>query len=453
MSKKKTNDIRLSEKLSLSTGIGVQNIMYGFVTAYVIIFFTDVYGISAALAGTIVLVSGLWDAVNDPMMGIIADKTRTKCGKFRPYMFAAIPAAIVYILLFTVPDLNETGKVIWAFATYIIYQMFYTVQDIPLWSLTAVMTKDTNKRTSLITLCKILGLFGGVIPIVFAASIINKFGGGAKGYQSLAIIIAVLGMIFIPAIFFFTKERVVSSKKKPSAFKLLKVIVQNKPLLLILSSHLIRSLGTALLITSLTYFTKYNLGNEETMMLIMVLYFVPATLGMIVIPMLSKRFDKKLLIIVAVSLQVLAFVALYLVGYASLTNILIVVGFIGFFMGLIDILIPAMFTETIDYSEWKLGTRAEGMVWSTQTLAVKAGTAIGGLVLGIILTSVGYVQNAVQTTSALNGIHMTISLVVGGIFLISLIPIFFYSLTRDKYKKLMSELEQRRASAKENESA
>lgn len=453
MSKKKTNDIRLSEKLSLSTGIGVQNIMYGFVTAYVIIFFTDVYGISAALAGTIVLVSGLWDAVNDPMMGIIADKTRTKWGKFRPYMFAAIPAAIVYILLFTVPDLNETGKVIWAFATYIIYQMFYTVQDIPLWSLTAVMTKDTNKRTSLITLCKILGLFGGVIPIVFAASLINKFGGGAKGYQSLAIIIAVLGMIFIPAIFFFTKERVVSSKKKPSAFKLLKVIIKNKPLLLILSSHLIRSLGTALLITSLTYFTKYNLGNEETMMLIMVLYFVPATLGMIVIPMLSKRFDKKLLIIVAVSLQVLAFVALYLVGYASLTNILIVVGFIGFFMGLIDILIPAMFTETIDYSEWKLGTRAEGMVWSTQTLAVKAGTAIGGLVLGIILTSVGYVQNAVQTTSALNGIHMTISLVVGGIFLISLIPIFFYSLTKDKYKKLMSELEQRRASAKENESA
>lgn len=453
MSNSKTNDIRLSEKLSLSTGIGVQNIMYGFVTAYVIIFFTDVYGISAALAGTIVLVSGLWDAVNDPMMGIIADKTRTKWGKFRPYMFAAIPAAIVYILLFTVPDLNETGKVIWAFATYIIYQMFYTVQDIPLWSLTAVMTKDTNKRTSLITLCKILGLFGGVIPIVFAASIINKFGGGARGYQSLAIIIAVLGMIFIPAIFFFTKERVVSSKKKPSTFKLLKVIIQNKPLLLILSSHLVRSLATALLITSLTYFTKYNLGNEETMMLIMVLYFVPATLGMIVIPMLSKRFDKKLLIIVSVSLQVLAFVALYLVGYASLTNILIVVGFIGFFMGLIDILIPAMFTETIDYSEWKLGTRAEGMVWSTQTLAVKAGTAIGGIVLGIILTSVGYVQNAVQTTSALNGIHMTISLVVGSIFLISLIPIFFYSLTRDKYKKLMSELEQRRASAKENESA
>jgi Na+/melibiose symporter-like transporter len=165
---------------------------------------------------------------------------------------------------------------------------------------------------------------------------------------------------------------------------------------------------------------------------------------MIIIPILSKRFDKKLLIIVSVLLQVIAFLAFYLVGYQNLTNILIVVGFIGFFMGLIDILIPSMFSETIDYSEWKLGTRAEGMVWSTQTLAVKAGTAFGGIVLGIILTSVGYVQNAVQTARALNGIHITISLVVGGIFLISLIPIFFYSLTRSKYKIIMEELEEKR---------
>lgn len=443
-------DVRFSEKISFALGIGSQNIMYGFVTTYVMIYFTDIFGISAAFAGTIIFASGLWDAVNDPFMGVLADKTRTRWGKFRPYMFASIPAAIMFVLLFTVPNISPTGKAIWALVTYLLYQMFYTVVDIPIWSITAVMTADTNKRTAILTFGKIAAQLGIILPIVFAPGIIKDLGGGAIGHQSLAIIIAAITIIFIPAIFFFTKERVVASNNKPSAIKLFKVILKNKPLLLILSSHLMRSIATALLIASLTYFTKYNLGDEETMMPIMALYFAPAIVGMVIIPMLSKVFDKKKLIIISALLQVIAFAALFLVGYKKLDSILIVVGFVGLFMGLIEVLIPSMFNETIDYSEWKLGTRAEGMVWSTQTLAVKAGTAIGGIVLGTILTNIGYVKNAVQTPLTLGGIHITISIVVGGIYLASIIPLCFYTLTKKKYKEIMNDLKVKRTNNSTN---
>lgn len=440
-----SKDVRFSEKISFALGIGSQNIMYGFVTTYVMIYFTDIFGISAAFAGTIILISGLWDAVNDPLMGVLADKTRTKWGKFRPYMLASIPAAIMFVLLFTVPDISPAGKAVWALVTYLLYQMFYTIVDIPIWSITAVMTTNTNKRTAVLTFGKIAAQLGLILPIVMAPILIKELGGGAKGHQSLAIIIAAISVLFIPMIFFFVKERVIPSSNRPSAGKLFKVILKNKPLLLLLSSHLIRSIATALLIATLTYFTKYNLGNEEKMMDIMILYFGPALLGMIAIPLLSKVFDKKKLIIVTGLLQVAAFAALFLVGYKKLSNILIVVGFVGLFMGLIEVLIPSMFNETIDYSEWKLGTRAEGMVWSTQTLAAKAGTAVGGIVLGTILTDIGYVKNAVQTAAALDGIHITISIVVGCIYLISIIPLCFYTLTKKKYKELMSELKVKRA--------
>ncbi len=446
--KEKVTKLSLKEKVGYSLGDTASHFVWDMVGFWILIFYTDTFGISAAAAGTIMLIARAWDMVSDPLMGIIADRTKTRWGKFRPYiLWMAFPYSILAVLTFTTPNFGESGKVIYAGVTYFLLMTVFTAINLPYSSLGAVMTSDSYERAGLNSYRFIFAFVGQFIVSGTALSLALYFGKGdtAKGYQYTLILFSVISFILFMVTFKTTKERVHPPKEQKESLKEdVKNLFKNRPWVILFFVGIISFVMFAMQNLSIAYYFKYYIGREENVQL----FNVVGTVALIVaIPFskpLAKRFGKRNVFLASSILSGLFFMMLYLPGIKDLTLFYIINILAKMAYAPAVPLLWTMLADTADYSEWKSGRRATGLVFSAATFAQKAGWGIGGALAGWLLAIFNFVPNADQTETAITGIKLMISVFPGVLYMSCAILLFFYAIDHKTCLIMQKDLEERR---------
>lgn len=439
--------LSLKEKLGYSVGDTASHFVWDMVGFWILIFYTDTYGISAAAAGTIMLIARFWDMISDPLMGIIADRTQTKWGKFRPYiLWMAIPYAILAVMTFTTPDFGETGKIIYAGATYFLLMTVFTAINLPYSSLGAVMTSDTMERTELNSYRFVFAFAGQLIVSGTALTLASYFGNGdnAAGYQKTLILFAGISLVLFFITFISTKERVEPPKEQKSSIKEdFKNLIKNRPWVILFLVGIVSFIMFALQNLSVAYYFKYYIGNEENVQL----FNVTGTIALIVVipfsKALAKRFGKKNVFLASSLLSGFFFMLLYLPSAENITAIYVINILAKMAYAPAVPLLWTMLADTADYSEWKHNRRSTGLVFSAASFAQKAGWGVGGALAGWLLALFNFVPNAVQTEMAMTGIKLMVSVVPGILYMSCAIFLFFYTIDRATEIQMQQELEAR----------
>lgn len=462
-----------TQKLSLREIIGYsasgfgQNIICGLVGGYILVFYTDVFGLSAYAAALIMFAARIFDALNDPIMGSVVDKTRTRWGKLRPYLlFTPLPIGILTILCFSSPDLSEAGKIAYAAVFYVLWGVVFTITDVPYWGLSSAMTQDTDERSKLLTAARLACSAGGglltlVVPQItaavttkvqrgFAAQALTTPAYSAALQQALqpvyfwiAVASAVIGAPLFLMAFFHTRERVVQTENPPSLKHNLFLLFQNKPLLLIVLSCVLGSLQTVYG-SMFLYLSKYTLseytGATDSWATIMSILTAPMGLvGSLILPILGKKYTKKSIYIYSRLFGAALLLAMYFIGYDTKTKVFLLAAglfLLGLPNGINNVLTYAMIGDTVDYLELKTGERGEGICFSMQTFISKMTMAFCALAIGICLGVVAYDANTyVPSPGVKNGLFSLATLGAAISTLASVIPIVFYSFTEDRQKQ------------------
>ena len=449
MSNTESNRLSIKEKIGYSLGDTASHFVWDMVGFWILIFYTDTYGISAAAAGTIMLIARFWDMVSDPLMGIIADRTNTRWGKFRPYiLWMAIPYGVLAILTFTTPDLGETGKVIYAGATYLLLMTVFTAINLPYSSLGAVMTSDSLERTELNSYRFVFAFAGQLIVSGTALTLAKWFGDGndADGYQRTLILFAGISLVLFMITFFTTKERVTVAKDQSNSIKAdFKSLTKNRPWFILFLVGIISFIMFALQNLSIAYYFKYYIGDEENVQF----FNVIGTIALIaVIPFskrLAKTFGKKNVFLASSLLSGFFFMLLFIPGEKDIISIYVINILAKMAYAPAVPLLWTMLADTADYSEWKTNRRSTGLVFSAASFAQKAGWGIGGALAGWMLALFNFVPNATQTETAMTGIKLMISVVPGVLYMSCAIFLFFYNIDKATEKEMQEELERRRS--------
>ena len=452
--------LTLKEKISYGFGDFASSMFWKLFSMFLLFFYTDVFGISAAAVGTMILVTRIWDSANDPIMGMIGDRTHTRWGHFRPYLlFVAIPFAIVGVLTFTTPDLGENGKLIYAYVTYTLMMMVYTAINVPYASLMGVMSHDTGERTALASWRFIGGFSGGLLVTATANSLVEYFSAGrdtASGYQLTVAVYAVLAAIFFMLTFAGTKERLKPAVVKSSSLMDdLRDLAKNGPWFLMLGAGISILIYSSIRDASILYYFKYYVGDQtvlffgEVSQTALASAFMSSMLGASIIGVMlatpvSARIGKKNTFILSGVVSTVLSVLFFFLPPTQIGLIFLFNALIGVAGGIVMPLIWAMYADVSDYSEWKAGRRATGLIFSSSSMSQKIGWTIGGALSGWLLAGFGFEANVTQTEGSLLGIRLMISMIAGAGALLSVAFMYFYPLDEAYMQDIDIELEEAR---------
>lgn len=406
--------ISIKEKIAYGLGDTASNIVFQTVMLFLTFFYTDIFGISPAFVGTMFLLVRLIDAVTDPLMGALADRTNTRWGKFRPYLlWFALPFGIISVLAFTTPDLSEDGKMIYAFVTYTALMMVYTAINIPYCALGGVLTADPKERVSVQSYRFVFAMLGGLLVSGLTLPLVEFLGKGdqAKGYQLTILAMSILGVAMFLACFWGTKERLHPPVDQNSSFKQDFTYLLQNDQWRVLSAAAVCLLSGMVLRTSLAiYYVKYFLNLPDMITLFITLGMVGNIFGCILAEPLAKRVCKVKAYIV---LQILAATLCVLHFFVSKDQVVLAFTLYivwGFTFNMATPLLWAKMADTVDYGQYKTGVRITGMIYSSVIFFIKLGVAIGGAAAGWLLASYGYQADAVQSETTLNGILISFTL-------------------------------------------
>jgi GPH family glycoside/pentoside/hexuronide:cation symporter/probable glucitol transport protein GutA len=435
--------VSTKEIIFLPLGVMSQAMLFSLVIMYAMYYFTDVAGFYPIAVGTFFLLERIWDAINDAMMGVIADRTRTRWGKFKPYiMFAPIFVSVFTFLLFALPDMPMQSKFIFAGIMYILVDMSYTAVDIPLWASPALVTSDSKTVTSLISRNQFAAYIGGLIAGVFTIILVQAFGGEeGGGFGNAALIFGVIAFVLTTIAGITVKERVKPKDEKKLKIKeIYTVVIKNKYLLIaFLTSALIGISGGIKGLVG-AYFVEYNLGDINLLPMFMIVVMIPTLLGILITSPVVKKFGKKSASIASIAIALVISVLAYFIGYGNLYIVMAVHALIGFFTAIPMVISTTIFADAVTYGEWKSGKRVEGTIFSFRTLSGKISNAVGPFIFGLVLVGSGYVANTQQSMEALDGLQFTITIVPAIMIALCIIPLIFYKLTDKKMDELQQEI-------------
>ena len=406
--------ISIKEKIAYGLGDTASNIVFQTVMLFLTFFYTDIFGISPAFVGTMFLAVRLIDAITDPLMGALADRTNTKWGKFRPYLlWFALPFGVISVLAFTTPDLSEDGKMIYAFVTYTALMMVYTAINIPYCALGGVLTADPKERVSVQSYRFVFAMLGGLLVSGLTLPLVDFLGQGdqAKGYQLTIAAMSILGVAMFLTCFWGTKERLHPPIDQQSSFKQDLANLLKNDQWRILSIAAVCLLSGMVLRTSLAiYYVKYFLNMPDSITLFITL----GMLGNIFGCMLAEPLARKVCKVKAyISLQIIA-AALCIGSYFVTAEqpILAFAMFIiwGFTFNMATPLLWAKMADAVDYGQYKTGVRITGMIYSSIIFFIKLGVAVGGASAGWLLSGYGYQADTAQTPETLNGILLSFTI-------------------------------------------
>lgn len=421
------------------------NLVFSTMASYLMIFYTDVFGISAAVAGTLMLVTKVIDAITDTGMGLIVDRTHTKYGQGRPYfLIGAIPFAVFTMATFFVPDLTVTGKIIWAYVTYCLLCTAYTVVNIPLNTIVPRLTKDLHERNCLVSTRMICAMLGTAIVMTITSPLVQFFGKGdsAKGYLITMTIYGIIAMLLFVVTFMHTEEVVPPSvKREKSSFRSDLKGLTDQSVIFFLVNFLYFALYVVRNTTVIYYFT-YNLGRTDWLTFVGIFGILSGLPILLILPALQKRMSKKNVMFLSIALYIIGDLVIYF-GKTSIVCLLVGLAITG--LGIYGIFGTtfAMQPDVIDYSEYKKNKSISGMIAAFQGFFVKASMGLASAVIGLILKNGGYVANAKQNATALKSIEISFIWIPLFICVIIGIVMYFYSLD-SKRDEMSIELDKRR---------
>lgn len=444
-----TAKLSFKEKLGYSLGDTASHFVWDMVGFWLLFFYTDVYGISAAAAGTIMLIARFWDMAIDPIIGVVSDRTNTRWGKFRPYiLFGAIPYAILAILTFTTPNFGEVGKIIYAGATYVLLMTAYAMINLPYSALGAVMTDDTYERAGLNTYRFIAGFTGQFIVTGLALTLANFFGHGdkAQGFQYTVFLFAALSLVFFFITFQTTKERVQPSKEQKNSLKEdVGNLFKNQAWVILAIVGIVSFIMFAMQNAAIAYYFKYYLGKEDNVQLFNVIGTVALIVALPLSKPLAKRFGNKNVFIGSSLISGLFFMLIYLPGVTDITTIYVFNIIAKMAYAPAVPLLWTMIADSADYGEWTTGRRATGLYFSAAVFAQKAGWGIGAAIAGWILTLSQFVPNVTQTDTAITGIKLLVSVIPGVLYMSCAIFMIFYKIDSKTTDLMKKDLDAKRA--------
>ncbi|SHG91850.1 MFS transporter [Ferrimonas marina] len=434
------------EKLGYAAGDVASNIYWRVIDVFLFIFYTDVFGLPAATVGTMMLVTRLIDAFSDPAMGALADRTRTRFGRFRPYLvWGILPLAGAGVLTFTVPDLGDGGKVLWAYGTYIALMLAYTFINVPYGALMGVMSGDSQQRTTL-TAFRFIGAFsGGSAVAYFTPELVNWFGQGdeAYGWQATLMLYGGIAAALFLVSFFTTRERVPAPPQSDAVSQDLRDLLANRPWLVLFALAMVIMMTISLRASSGTFYLKYVVQREDLIGSFTLCYMLSLALGAAITPLLTRFFDKRKLLMGLMGLVALLCSLFYLLPPDALVATFVLHGLIGLALGPKSPLVFSMYADTADYSHWRTGRRATAMVFSAAAFAQKLGGAAAGATIGYLLASLGYEANVVQSDASSEGIRWLMSLIPALFAALSAWIIYFYPLDSSTLERIQTQLFQR----------
>jgi glycoside/pentoside/hexuronide:cation symporter, GPH family len=485
-----TNKLHLREKIGYGFGDLASCLFWATIMSQLLFFYTDVFGLTGRAAGIMFFVSRILDAVFDVVIGMTADRTKSRWGKFRPYLlWGAVPLAVSAVLAFTTPEFGEVGKLIYAYATFILFMFLYSAINIPYTALLGVISGDPVERTSASSF-KFMGAYlGGFIVSATVLPLAAHFGheSVAKGWQMTMGIYGIAAIVFFFITFISTHERIQPiAKEKTSVKNDLKDLSKNKPWMLLFTVTILFILFVCIRMSVTTHYFKYYVGEQASPLLTQIYNFLlkyilnplygifgaQATslldethkygfevltsvfntlgqgislIGVLLVPWFAKIVGRKSAVIILFVTALICTGAFYFLNPENLTMIFIfqLVGSIA--GGPISALLWVLYADTADYSEWKTGRRATGLVFSASIMSNKIGWAVGSMIAAFILDQTGFVANVVQNINVQDGLKAMMSIIPFTIGVVALIILaFFYKLDEPTMKKVATDLEERR---------
>jgi len=441
--------LSFGEKFGYALGDMAANFVFQAMLALQLDFYTNTFGLSAAQAGTLFLVVGLGVAFLNPVMGVIADRTSTRMGKFRPWLlWTALPFGIICVLTFTTPNISPGAKVIYAWTTYILLRVIYTVNNVPYATLNAVMTLDPDERNSISTYRQVAANSAGFIVGSLAIQMVRYFGHGndALGYQLTMGLLSILSIVFFVIAFFATKERIQPDPEQKSDLgQDLSDLFRNRPWVVLFLATLCYFAAIVIRGNVMLPYSRFLAGNLNLFSWLNGFGLAALIAGVTCSTAISKRVGKRQLFIASMTLTGAFAAALWLISPHATVLIVAIEVLRQFSYGLSGPIIWSMMGDVADYGEWKTGRRATGTVTSAVVFALWAGLALGGFIAGQLFSLYGFVsQAAAQTAQAQSGILLTASVYAGLAFFAAAACMFFYPINRELNQKIANELTERR---------
>ena len=410
-----SDKITLQTKLSYGLGALGKDFACAPIYIFLMFYFTDVAGLSAAFVGTIFLAARIIDAVTDPMMGVIVDNTRSKFGKFRPWIvIGTMLNAIVLVGLFSTHMFEGTTLYIYAAAAYILWGLTYTIMDIPYWSMIPALSSERQEREKLVVWPRLFASLAWFITGTYGLHIVGELGNGNQGdgFFNVAMLIAVLFVMSAFLIARNVKEKAAPANAKPAekfSFKdVLTIIGKNDQLKALIGTVLSFQIANLLVGGFAIYYFSYALGNAELFPVYMAVAGAAEVAGVFLFPRIAAFLPRKLLWPIACGFPIISCVLLLLMGFIAPANALMI-GMAGaaikFGVGIANALQTVMLADVVDYGEHKTGRRSESVIFSVQTMLVKFAGAAGGFIVGVGLSVVGYVPNVEQSASTIMGLE------------------------------------------------
>jgi len=441
--------LSFGEKAGYALGDMAANFVFQAMLALQLDFYTHTFGLTAAQAAKLFLVVGLAVACLNPVMGVIADRTSSKWGKFRPWLlWTAVPFGIIGILTFTTPNISPAGKIIYAWVTYILLRVIYTMNNVPYSSMNAVMTSDPDERTSISSYRQIAANSAGFIVQALAVPMVGLLGHGndARGYQLTMGILSVLSVIFFIIAFTISKERIQPDpQQKTSLGQDMSDLFSNRPWIVLFLATLFYFMAIVIRGNVMLPYFRFVAGNVNIFSWFNGFGLAALLLGVAGSTWVSVRVGKRLLFIASMTLAGLFSMALLVLPPTATYAIIAAEVLRQFSYGLSGPILWAMMGDVADYGEWKTGRRASGTVTAAVIFALWAGLALGGFVAGKLFDFYGFIsQAATQTAQAQKGIVLSGGLYAGLAFLAVAFCLLFYPISREENQKIANELAERR---------
>jgi GPH family glycoside/pentoside/hexuronide:cation symporter len=449
MERAATGRLGVLEKAGYALGDTASNLYWKMFEVFVLFYYTDVFGLAPATLGTMMLVTRLWDAVADPVMGVIADRTESRYGKFRPYLvWFAVPLAASGVLAFSVPAGSGAGKVAYAYATYTFMMLAYTAINIPYSALMGVMTPNSAERTALSSYRFIGAFVGGLFVQKFSLDFVRVFGRGdaARGWQLTLVLYGVLATALFALSFLATSERVRPPPEQATNLRRdVAGLLGNRPWRALFGVGIFVIASAFLRGSAAAYYFKYHLHRDDLVGWFFASAGVAAIAGVALTGSLTRVFGKRALYRGVLALSGVLTFLFFFVPPDHLRLVFALNALIAFVLGPNAPLLWAMYADTADYAEWRTGRRTTGLVFAAGIFALKLGAAVGGWALGQLLQWFGYVPNAMQSDRAVLGIRLVMSVMPGALLVVAAGILLFYEIDETLVRRIERELAASRA--------
>lgn len=446
--------MKLTVKQKMSYGVGAvgKDMVYALVSGFILYYYNTILGISGTFTGVMMMAARVFDAFNDPLMGVVVEKTNTRFGKFRPWIFTGtVTNALILYGMFAMPkSLSGTPMLVYASVAYVLWGVTYTLMDIPFWSMIPAVTSTGKDRENLSVIGRTCSSVGFAVPTILTMLLVVRLGNGEReGFAIFAAVVAVFFVIAEIVCVMGIKEQKVEKKEVPTIGSMFKALFSNDQAMIVVLSIILFNASLYLTTQLAIYFFKYDIGNSDLYSLFGTVGGVGQVLSMMSLPALRKRWSSKTILTGAIGVTIFGYILLFMLGTLQITNIVLLavcafIIYIGF--GLATVLTTIFLADTVDYGEWKTGQRNESVIFSMQTFVVKLASAFSVLIAGIGIDAIGLdINAATQTSGTLLGLRilMIVVPIVGLLFSIT----YFrkkYKLTEEENARIAEELGKRK---------